>query len=316
MEKFGVVEAAFDIFRRREKRWVLTRAAIGYVLVFLLAVPLIWVFAGDAFKDFLAWAEEQDRAGSIPPGSNPFASMPPSFGRLGLVYLALIPFVMAVAASYEAAVHRWLTRGEAGGGLLGLRIDADLWNVALCYLTWIPIIIGVVILASGLAGGAIFAGNTSGGGLIGLLIGLVGVLGAIAVAIYLPARFAPAAALSVARGRYAFFEAWAATRGRALNLIGAFLLLYALLFGVNIVWSFAMNGALNRIASGFVEAGSIGTFFSVVGVRDTAIAVCGYLAMLGVQTVIGLALFGVNSRLARVATAAPMPETRPEPAAQ
>lgn len=305
MEKFGVIEAAFDIFKRREKRFVLTAAALGYALVLLAALPLIWVFAGSAFTDYLGWVQELTNAGPSP-GSNPLESMPPSVGRLGLVYLVYLPFSIAVAASFEAAVHRWLTRGEAGGGLLGLRIDSSLWNVLLCYLTWIPIALGVFILAGVLVGGTIFAGRVSGGGLIGFLIGLVGVLVGIGVSIYFPARFAPAAALSVARGRYAFFEAWAATRGRALNLIGAYLLLLVTLIVLSLIWSIAMDGVLKRIMSGIAEAGSFGAFFSIVPMGDIALALASYLGVLVFQMVITMAVFGVNARLARVATAGPV----------
>ncbi len=300
MEKFGVTEAAFDVFKRRARSGVLTQAVIAYALATIAIGISVWLIAAGGISSYMRWIQDMQQ-NPPQPGSNPFVSLPAEVARLFYVYLGIIPLFLGLAAAFEAAVHRWLVRGEAGGGLLGLKIDGAFWNVLLCYLTWIPVGLVVVVLVGILLGVGIGGGAASGGGLVGFLLGLVGVLSAIAVGVYLPARFAPAAALSVARGRYAFFEAWGATRGRALNLIGAYLLLFVIFLVVSLIWQVTMSGLLKRVMSGVAEAHSFGAIFSIVDIGTLIAVAVSYLAVTVFQMVINMAVFGINAMCARVA---------------
>lgn len=307
MEKFGVLEAAFDIFKRRDRRGVLTLAMIGYFLVVIALAGVFFAVNGPAILDFMAWAERTDSA-------EPVRQLPPEATRLLLGYLIVLPVFWFAYAATEAAVHRWLVRGEAGGGVMGLKIDTAFWLVLLCHLTWIPVIIGIALFVALVVGAGIFAGSLAGGGLPGFLLGLVSTLAAIAIAIYLPARFAPASALSVAHQRYAFFEAWGATRGRALNLIGALLILLLILYAVSFAWSFTTQAQVLGVIGGLNSGRGFAEVIGGLGIVSIAILAAGYLVSLIVQLVITVAMMGVNAKLARVATAAPeMPQAEQAP---
>lgn len=314
MEKFGVIEAAFDVFKRRDRRGVLFQAALGYVLILLVTTGVFLALSAPVLLDYLRWADELQKTQKI-------GQLPPNVSSLlgGYFVFGLLGF--AALAAWESAAHRWLVRGEAGGGLMGLKIDAHFWNVLLCYLTWIPMYIGIVLLVVLVGGAGIGGGIASGGGLVGFLLGLVGVLAAIALGAYLPARFAPASALSVARGRYAFFEAWKATRGHALSLIGAFLLLFVGFYVVVFAISVPMQGSANSLTGELVSGTDFLQALGSLGVFNIAILAAIYVAMMVFQLAFISALFGVNAKLARVATAAgmaadtePMASSAPPPA--
>ena len=308
MEKFGVLESAFDVFKRREKHGVLARALIAYLLVIWI-VGLAWLsLMAPAFLDFMRWSRDLE-------ATQQFGQLPPRFGELVLGYLAALPLILGAYVAFEAAVHRWLVRGEAGGGLMGLKIDGHFWNVLLCLLTWIPVFLAIMLVAGIVAGLGIGGGIAAGGGLIGFVLGLVGVLAAIALAAYLPARFAPAAALSVARGRYSFFQAWGASRGRALNLIGAFMLLFVLLYAVAFAWSIATQGLVQPLAEALISGTGLGEAVAQIGIGPAAVLIVSYLAAVIFQMVMMLAMYGVNAKLARVATHQPVPHTEPAGAA-
>lgn len=304
MEKFGVIESAFDIFKRRERGGVLTRAVIGYTLiVWIVGLALLSLMA-PAFLDFMRWSKDLE-------ASQQFGQLPPRFGELALGYLAALPLILGAYVAYETAVHRWLVRGEAGGGLMGLKIDGHFWNVLLCLLTWIPVSVAIVLVVSIVAGLGIGGGIAAGGGLIGFVLGLVGVLAAIALGAYLPARFAPASALSVARGRYSFFQAWGATRGRALNLIGAFLILIVLLYAVVLIWSLATQGLVNPLTEALISGDGLGEAMAQIGIAAAAVLIVSYVAVVIFQMVMMLAMYGVNAKLARVATHQPAAPAEP-----
>lgn len=298
MEKFGVLEAAFDVFKRREKHGVLTRALIAYVLVVWIVGLALLSLMAPAFLDFMRWSKELE-------ATQQFGQLPPRFGELAFGYLAALPLILGAYVAFETAVHRWLVRGEAGGGLMGLKIDGHFWNVLLCLLTWIPVSLAIMLVVGIVAGLGIGGGIAAGGGLIGFVLGLVGVLAAIALAFYLPARFAPASALSVARGRYSFFQAWGATKSRTLNLIGAFLILIGLLYAVSIAWSLATQGLVQPLTEALISGAGMGEAVAEIGIGAAVVLIVSYLAATIFQMVMMLALYGVNAKLARVATHQP-----------
>ena len=124
---------------------------------------------------------------------------------------------------------RWIVRGETGG-ILGLTLGADTWRVYSGYWVWFGLYLGfyiasviVIAVAAGVLGAA---GDMA---LTGIVVGVLALVISLA-AIYFAVRLAPAAATSVAQGKFSFFKAWTVTRGRFWSLFGAFALLIVLYF--------------------------------------------------------------------------------------
>lgn len=154
-------------------------------------------------------------------------------GMMGMfvsTVLLLIPYYIAIA-SYEAACLRWMIRGEAPG-LFGITIDNDVWRVWGVYWCWM--IAGLVVgtMASILMIPVMFTmmGDVAAQGqepdpeaMWELQIKLQ----ALSLVQYVPMallgiRLGPAAATSIARQRFSFFEAWEVTRDRFWALFGAY----------------------------------------------------------------------------------------------
>lgn len=161
------------------------------------------------------------------------------FGIMGSVLLLLAPFFILLAA-YEAACLRWMIRGETPG-LFGIALNSvDTWRVYGVYWCWVIGQYAVSFVTGILAMPFMFAS-------LGELMRDGGYPDAaamwhwqfsvqlpIALLQYLPIaalslRLAPAAATSVARRRFSFFEAWRVTRHRSLAMFGSLALLWALL---------------------------------------------------------------------------------------
>lgn len=291
MQRFSVISGATNVFAKRERRGVLLAATLAYILVAFGAVLLsLAVFGGQliAIAGVFTQAEE-----------NPLAVIEALTGVLA--WLALVGFVFWLAfAAWEAAALRWLIRGEVGG-LLGLKLDGDTLNVWLCQLTFIPVALIIYAIGGVVFGIGWIARNAMGGGLGGGLAVFVATLLALAVVITLFLKFIPASALSVARRRYAFFESWNATTGRALDLFGGLLLIIAvyvafalLLWIVQSVGLFAAGGS----------AALAGDPASLLAIGPTAllIAVIGAIASTVAGAIYQLALWGLLAALATDAT--------------
>lgn len=288
---FSAGAAAFDAFKKRERRGVLTRAVAAYAGVSLAIGLSFLALSLQGMIDYFRWAEEL-ADGITPP--------PPGVMQLLGVWAIVTPLSIALLAALEAACLRWLTRGEAGGGLLGLKLDGAFWLVLFCYLTWFPIVIGNGLLAAIIASVGIYAGGAAGGGVTGFLIGFFSISVALALYVIVAVKLAPAAALSVARGRYAFFEAWGATKGRTLSLFGAFLIILALAALAAIVVAVAGLGVNQRFTELMATVETSADLLAAGGV------LLPLLALTVVNTVVQLvtlvAMYGANAALARAAT--------------
>ena len=219
------LNATFFAFRKREPGGVLLRASLAFVIV---AAVLVVAFVGVNFASLapaLTWySEVLGAAASSDTTSIENMSLPTGLGMLALTGLVWTFFFAVLYASFEAACLRWMVRGETGG-FMGLSLGADTWRVYSGYWLWFLLYMGFSI-AMGI-----------------VVVTIVGVLTVgverrscraderhdcglciqYATLIYFAMRFAPAAATSIARRKFSFFEAWKVTKGRFWALFGSFL---------------------------------------------------------------------------------------------
>lgn len=315
-ETFTGAAAAFDVFAKREKSGVLLRASIGYAVLALVIVAafaaMAWGQIGAVIASYGEMMNATMQGSPITDPSDPrmMAMMQAYLGIAPLYFLFILTIYLALAA-FEAAVHRWLVRGESGGGFLGLTLGADTWRVLLCYIVWFCVLLGLylalVIALFVVAGGVGFAlasageGTAALGGIVGFLIGLA----LFCAFLYVIVRLAPATATTVGRKQFAFFDAWKVTRGRFWSIFLAYLILFVVylvaLTIVGSVMAFAVMGPLiGAMASGAPPAPD--QTLALLMQPQTAVAiVLGYGLMLIVAVIFYLALMGVHARAVRVA---------------
>lgn len=306
------LNATFFAFKKRERGGVLLGATLAYAVIAILLGVAFAALNWQAFVDYMNWAMSlSQQSGEVDP-NDPFAAMmpPPSVMALGGWYfLFLIVFYLLLAA-YEAACLRWMIHGETKG-LFGLALDGDTWRVYFTYWIWFFLLIAVyllvaVVMVGVIAGAAVGAqGNPDALGAMGpaaLLIALVFLV----LVIYFAVRFAPAAATSVAKRRFAFFDAWTVTKGRFWALLGSFVLLWLMYFvGVIILStlaSFAMVGGMMSQMQGGVEPATPDDAFAMFASPSVwmPLAIMYGLMIVG-AFVFYVALFGVNARAAQAA---------------
>jgi len=229
------LNATFFTLKQRD-RAVLLPATVVLIAILAAFVGLFfllnWGFFGQLFGIIASGGEplSDQQTGQFVAGM---------FGLFGLSVLFMFPMYLAIAA-YEAACLRWMIRGEAPG-LFGLTLDYDTWRVYGVYWCWF---LGYMVIGTIVGMLAMPFMMMSMGGIMTdpspdpyemmrwqLSVQLPVMLAQYLPMIFLGVRFGPAAATSIARQRFSFFEAWTVTRGRFWALLGAFVLLW-LIFGV------------------------------------------------------------------------------------
>jgi hypothetical protein len=226
------LKATFFTLKHRDRAVLLPATLVMIVIVGLILgawAALNWGALSQLFELLRTQPAEldQDQAARM------FTGM---MGMILTTFLTLIPLYIAIA-SYEAACLRWMIRGEAPG-LFGLTIDNDTWRVWGVYWCWLVTNMAIGMVASMLMFPFMF-----------MMIGEIAAQGgepdpaamfemqlkmqAISLIQYIPMifigiRLGPAAATSIARKRFSFFEAWTVTADRFWPLFGAFALLWVL----------------------------------------------------------------------------------------
>lgn len=314
-ERFSAGGAAFDIFRNRGRAGVLTGASVAYLVGNLLILSVFVVLAwgslatlGVAYYDVLTGAFEGKPMEE--PNDPRVAALLQALAGVAGAGVILLFLVYLLLAAYEAAIHRWLVRGEAGGGVFGLTLGADTWRVYLCYWVWffvyIALSIAVGVAASVAAGvlGAALAAAQVDPGVIALIVFPV-FCAFYAAMIYVLVRLAPATAVTVGLRRFAFFEAWTATRDRFWAMLGAFLIIILLYLAVYLaVFSVGAVAVLGPMLGAFAAgaAPDAATFYAAMFAPGALAVLVGlYLIMLAVGVICYIAFMGVNARAARAA---------------
>lgn len=309
------LNATFFAFRKREKGGVLLTATIAYALICIAAGGLFAALNFPAIRDYATWYAQMIATVASNPEAPPSPEMmmpPASVMALGpMMFLFQILFYV-IAAAYEAACLKWMIRGETGG-LFGISFGADTWRVYLTYWIWLflSLAIGVVflVLFGGVAGSMVavgaVGGDTNSIGGVALMIPIL--LLAVCIAwLWLAVRLAPAAATSVARQRFAFFDAWKVTKGRFWALFGAFFLLGIMSAVAFLTLYVAVGVAIAMGVMGQAGAMTEPPTPEQLGAMMLHPAVLIPSALVGLVGTIGyfvllVATFGVNARAAALA---------------
>jgi len=308
------LNATFFAFRKRERGGVLTMATVAYIAVSFAMLGLFAYFNWRAVVDYFNWAASMganaEKADPTDPNAVFATMMPPaSVMAVGPSYFLLMLATYVLLAAWEAACLRWMIRGEVKG-LFGLSLGADTWRVYLGYWIWFVLFLVayiaflIVAVATGIGVGVAAQGNPDAA-LPGVLIVCLIALVAPAACIYFAVRLAPAAATSVARRRFAFFDAWKVSRGRFWGLFGAFLLIS---FMNIVLWTVVGIGgvvAMGVAAGQIVQSGephSMEEVMRVLGAPQVlAPAIAIYAVLLIAMFLTYIAFFGINARAAALA---------------
>lgn len=324
MSEFSAVQAGLYAFRRRERRFVLTGATIGYLIGVCLIGAAFVAAAWPALSGLISWYASVFHAasnGGSPPQPEPaiFLAVAPWYG--GYILITLV--WMSV---YEAACLRWMVRGETGG-VLGLSFNGDTLLVFFTYLLWFVLWIAFCV-AVGVFYGALIAVNAAAPALriLMMVLGALAPLGLISLLLWLSVRLSPAAATSVARQKFAFFGAWGVTRGRFWDLLGAFFIILAIYIAVSFTAQalvrIPMTQAMYPVMTQAMQDVDFASLMSHLGEAFSSPLIAGVLAAyiavsLVLSCVMRLAWFGVNAYVVaakdepEAAAAAPPPQAPP-----
>jgi hypothetical protein len=303
------LNATFFAFKKRDRGGVLLAATAAYIVLLLVVFGGFVLVNAAAVVDYFNWISALQTSGATSPEQ---MMMPPeSVMAIGPTYLLLQIVFYIIVASYEAACLRWMIHGETGG-FFGLTLGADTWRVYFTYWIWLFLFIayGIILLvALGGFGAALgfsaAQGDSSqmGSGFIAMaLVFCLWLLGMI----YFGVRFAPAAATSVARRRFAFFEAWTVTKGRFWALLGSFVLLILMYVVGYVIFStlatFALIGGMMSQVQGMGSEPTPEAMYALFANPAVAVplGVTILVAVIG-SLVWTIALIGVNARAAQAA---------------
>lgn len=228
------LNATFFTLKKRDRAVLLPATLV--MIVLLAAIWALFVAFNWAFFSQLI---ELVRSGDAAPMSEDAAATF-GFGLMGLmfsIFLFLIPFYL-VLASYEAACLRWMIRGETPG-LFGITFNHDTWRVYGIYWCWLITQFAVSMAVSFVTLPIVFMmmGDIYAAGVdpespdiwtLQMRVQALSLLQYIPLAI-IGIRLGPAAATSIARKRFSFFDAWAVTRDRFWALFGSYALLWLVL---------------------------------------------------------------------------------------
>lgn len=310
MADIQALNATFFAFKRRDRGGVLTMLTITY---WVLAIVVFGVFAIlnlQGITDYANWYGGLIQSGmqTSDPAAMQNVMPPASVMALGPAYLLLILVTYVLFASYEAGCLRWMVRGETEG-LFGLSLGADTWRVYFGYWVWFFLFIALylvfILLAAGI--GVAFA-MSSGGAMesaapatvIAMFVGMLVFFGAL---IFFGVRFAPAAATSIARKRFAFFDAWTVSKGRFWPLFGSFFLLFLMFIVLYmIVGGGLVFGMMSTAQIGSVEPQSAQDAFQAFANPQSLAMLGGFVVVMVIASMmLYLAMFGVNARAAALA---------------
>ncbi|MEH6488771.1 hypothetical protein [Hyphomonas oceanitis] len=152
------------------------------------------------------------------------AAMMQHMWRVLLGYVILIPLGLGFWIIFEGASQRRYMRAEG----FRLRLGGDEWRLLVVGLIWFVLFIGLYLggIIAFIVPMAIAAATGTGeGAMIGGLLTFVLALAYMIFALWLCARFSPAAALTVRDRRIRFGQAWRVTKGKAWTIVGSWIVL-------------------------------------------------------------------------------------------
>jgi hypothetical protein len=289
------LRATFYTFRRHSERGgvllgaTLITAALG-IAILAAFVALCWPLFASLFSISGASTSSDQVLGAV-------GAM---FGAALIGFFFLVALYV-LAAAYEAACLRWMIRREAPGWF-GLNLGADTWRVYSGYWVWFLIQMAVSMVVSIVMMPLTFmamipAGDVAPEAQMASLLGMQFLVAVVqyAVLIFIGVRFAPAAATSIARRRFSFFEAWKVTRGRFWALFGSF---FILMIAYLIVLAIFMTAVFATIYNATGGLGGAGAPDPSAIFQPNVLASFGglYVLLVGTGVLYVVLSFGVNAR--------------------
>lgn len=311
------LKATFFAFQKREQSGVLLRLTIAFVIVTVVLcgafAALFWTNLGPLVQWYGEVIQASARNDTV---AIEGAGLPEGFfGVIGGMLLFMLPLYLLFAA-YEAGCLRWMIHGESEG-FMGLSLGAPTWRVWASYWIWLLLNIAFSIVMAVLMGVAVGVMTVSGGGdpAVAMTVLPAFYIFQYGAMIYFGIRLAPATATSVARRKFAFFDAWTVTKGRFLPLFGSFFLLYVLYFLATIAFvvvffSVVLGASAPDLSAAANDPQQLSLVFTaamqqyfqslsnpqnwiVIGALQLAGVIVGVLFYLG--------MYGINARAAQAA---------------
>jgi hypothetical protein len=302
------LNATFFAFKKRDRGGVLFGASVAFVIMAIVLIGVFVALFGSSLGPVINWYMQVIQASaSQDTAAMEALGLPPEFFSLiaGLL-LWLFPYYILCAA-YEAACLRWMIHGEQVG-FMGLSLGAQTWRVWSCYWMWFLLNLAFSIVMSIVMGVLIGVLTVSSQGDPTAMLTAMPVMYIVqyGLMIYFSVRFAPAAATTIARRKFSFFDAWTVTKGRFWALFGAFFLLWLIYLIVAIILAVAMFAtvlapaapSLSTAAAGDPE--QFGQALLQVLSQPQSWVVLGVFQIIGlfIGAIFYVAMYGVNARAA------------------
>ena len=302
------LNATFFAFKKRERGGVLFGASVAFVVAAAVLIGVFLALFWTSLAPIVGWYSQviQASANQDTAAIEALGFPQEFFSFIGGLLLWLFPFYILCAA-YEAACLRWMIHGEQVG-FMGLSLGAQTWRVWSCYWIWFLLNIAFSIVMSIVMAVLIGVLTVSSQGDPTAMLTAMPVMYIVQYGLmaYFATRFAPAAATTIARRKFSFFDAWTVTKGRFWALFGAFFLVFLIYMIVAIVLAVAMFAtvlapvapSLANIASGGSE--QFGQALVQVLSQPQSWVVLGVFQLIGllIGAVFYVACYGINARAA------------------
>ncbi|MCY1648589.1 hypothetical protein OVA11_16400 [Caulobacter sp. SL161] len=270
MAKFSASDAAFSGFR-------LVRENLKTVGIWIAVMTVVSIIANALTIHFFGAQMEAAMAlMSNPDGASP-EEMTKLADQMIPTLLWTLPYNLVVQGVTLAALNRMIQRRD-DNRFAFLRVGKDeLLQIAVSVLT------GLLLMAV-FFGGALLTGVLSavGGGLLGVLV----LLGAILGAIYLLVRLSLASAMTFDKGEIVFFRSMSVTKGAFWSLLGAYLVAVVMSAIVWLLIVIIVYAAVAIVTGDFSAAGgalradttSLSSYFTPSGIVQQLFS--GFMAVL------------------------------------
>ncbi len=262
----------------------------------------------DAIGGTVSWSAEMIRLVADSGGPVHMDEIPEPPAGVGAMFggffLLLLTYNITLAA-YEAACQRWLIHSERTGGF-ALSLGVETWRIWGVYWVWFGVRLALAVATSVVVGVLAFVRGEGWPDDERSWIGL-----AVQIAsIYFLIRWAPAAATSVGRGAFSFFESWTVTRARFWRMLGAYAILaviliayHALILGAALwlMWPSIGERAMAVVEDRESIDLAFGLAAKLFSAANLPIVVGAYLAAIPAFLFMLLAHYGICAKAVRTA---------------
>ena len=243
IEKFDFSTAITKLFQTADGKAFAKRlwfwASAAYAGAMLLSLPFIVKYYPDLLE--ANWHNMKAIVSGEAPDNTALLTI---FAKLLPSYLFLVVCILAIGAAVETALHKKVLFGEEEPRMPlrfgGLQMRVLLAQLSVWFIWFVAYVLGVLVLV-------LFAGGLGAvSPILGGIIGLIGFVALLCLLVFLPISLAPAAALSVYRGRLQIMAARKVSKGIFWNLLGAYLVVviggYILIYVVMSIGVIAVTG--------------------------------------------------------------------------